>query len=522
MKEFMQTHKVYLTPISPIHIGCGEDFEPTNYVIDANVLYHFEPSQLNLSDAQKQELIAKSNRCDLLGIQKFFLNNKQQAVDSAHYFANVADDIARHWKNKMGNVVQREAEGNKVIANLAIERTAYIPYRNEPYIPGSSFKGALATAFLNEEHKKRGYPKVRKEDHKPLLKAYINEFQDSKLRTVKFSDFIPVKPTHTKVFYSLNFKKTPTLKGGKGKGIALRRECILQAQYRAFQSELTLWENQANRLTIKNYVALLNSYHKPLFAKECEMLIHRGLVKKEWIAAVLKLITTNDVALIRLGKNGADSKVYQGDIAQIKIMKGKGQPDFRSSATTVWLAGNQEHQSFDLLPFGWALLEIDPIEENEPLKKWCGEQLQQLSIFDKIEKLRNREAKQAAIQAKQAAEEAEKRAKAEAFRAEQEAKAQLINSLSDNQRLVEEKLAQWATQEKKPFTASPVFAEAKKLLEDAQQWDKADRQYLYEKIDPTKPNEGLQQYVDGLSGFNNLKAKSAVEFKKLRNKLVAE
>ena len=52
MKEFMQTHKVYLTPISPIHIGCGEDFEPTNYVIDANVLYHFEPSQLNLSDAQ--------------------------------------------------------------------------------------------------------------------------------------------------------------------------------------------------------------------------------------------------------------------------------------------------------------------------------------------------------------------------------------------------------------------------------------------------------------------------------------
>ena len=87
---------------------------------------------------------------------------------------------------------------------------------------------------------------------------------------------------------------------------------------------------------------------------------------------------------------------------------------------------------------------------------------------------------------------------------------------------MEEKLAQWATQEKKPFTASPVFAEAKKLLEDAQQWDKADRQYLYEKIDPTKPNEGLQQYVDGLSGFNNLKAKSAVEFKKLRNKLVAE
>ena len=98
----------------------------------------------------------------------------------------------------------------------------------------------------------------------------------------------------------------------------------------------------------------------------------------------------------------------------------------------------------------------------------------------------------------------------------------MLNSLSDNQRLVEAKLAEWEKQEKKQFTVSPIFAEAKKLLEEAQQWNKEERHYLYEKIDPTKPNEGLQKYVDGLSGFSNLKAKSAIEFKKLRNKLVAE
>ena len=192
MKEFMQTHKIYLTPISPIHIGCGEDFEPTNYVIDNNVLYHFEPSQLNLSDKQRQDLINYSSRSDLLAIQRFFLENKQQAVNSAHYFANVAIEIAQNWKNKMGKVAQQKKDGNKVIANLAIERTAYIPYRNEPYIPGSSFKGALATTLLNEQHKKLGYPKVRKEDSKQLVKNYIGEFADSKLRYVKFSDFVPV------------------------------------------------------------------------------------------------------------------------------------------------------------------------------------------------------------------------------------------------------------------------------------------------------------------------------------------
>lgn len=481
----MQTHQVYLTPLSPIHIGCGEDFEPTNYVIDNNVLYHFEPSQLNLSDTQKQNLITYSNRCDLLAIQRFFLDNKQQAVNSAHYVANVADEIARNWSSKMGKVAQQEKDGNKVVANLAIERTAYLSYKNEPYIPGSSFKGVLATSLLNEEHKKKGSPKVRKEDNKALQKEYIGEFQHSKLRTVKFSDFVPVTPTHTKVFYSLNYKKVPTDKGSKGKGITLRRECILQGQYRAFQSELSLWVNADNPLSLKEYFSLLNRYHQKIFNDECVMLIERGLVSKEWIAKVFRLINNNQVALVRLGKNGADSKVYQGDIAQIKIMKGKGQKsDFRSSATTVWLAGNQEQQSSGLLPFGWALLEVANDQENEPLKQWCAEQLKQLSVFDKIEKLRDREAQRAEIQAKKAAEEAEKQAKAAELKAEQEAKEKLLNSLSDNQRLIMDFVEKVKnTRERQADnTGSPLLKEAETLITQAVEWKMADRQFVFEQI----------------------------------------
>ena len=72
MKQFMQTHKVYLTPLSPIHIGCGEDFEPTNYVIDGTTLFNFEPSQLVLNEREKTELVNAINRLDLLAIQRFF------------------------------------------------------------------------------------------------------------------------------------------------------------------------------------------------------------------------------------------------------------------------------------------------------------------------------------------------------------------------------------------------------------------------------------------------------------------
>jgi CRISPR-associated protein Csm5 len=38
MNRFLDVIPLALTPLTPIHIGCGEDFEPTNYVIDVTVI----------------------------------------------------------------------------------------------------------------------------------------------------------------------------------------------------------------------------------------------------------------------------------------------------------------------------------------------------------------------------------------------------------------------------------------------------------------------------------------------------
>ena len=78
MKKFMQTHKVYLTPLSPIHIGCGEDFEPTNYIVEQDLLYYFEPSKLNINfqSANFRELFSLASKGDYEGIKNFFIKNK--------------------------------------------------------------------------------------------------------------------------------------------------------------------------------------------------------------------------------------------------------------------------------------------------------------------------------------------------------------------------------------------------------------------------------------------------------------
>lgn len=508
--KFMQTHKVYLTPISPIHIGCGEDFEPTNYVIDGTTLFHFDPANLALNTSQKTELLNCINRLDLLAIQRFFLKNKEQAVSSAYYFADVAEGLVTDYKNKVGKVAQRENDGNKVINNLSIERTAFLPVKHLPYIPGSSFKGALATALLDNAHQAKNNPKVGKNDHGKLLKEYIGEFADSKLRFVKFSDFSPCIPAESKIYYALNFKKKVGKSGGEGRAMALRRECISQGQYRAFLSELVLLQNDQNRMQIADYFSLLKKFYLPIFKQEAELLADRNLVSRQYLKQLEQLFNLPNVALIRLGKNGADSKTYQADgIAQIKIMGAKGTPpSFKDSSTTVWLASANQAQQNDLLPFGWAILEVDPTTENDVLKQWC--ETQPKSNFDRTSILAKREAHKA----EQIRLQAEEIAKQQAKLAEEKAKTEMLNSLSDNQRLVMdfvEKVNE--TRERQADnTGSPLLKEAEALINQATEWDITDRQFVFEQITP----DFLKSKID----FKKKDTEKNV--KKWRNKLGIE
>lgn len=511
----MQTHKVYLTPISPIHIGCGEDFEPTNYVIDDGVLYHFEPSNLNLDKAKRQELLNKVNTLDLLAIQRFFLSNKTIATAQAHYFADVSKGIEQIYQQRIGKVAQYEKDGNKVVAQLAIERTAYSPYSNQIYIPASGLKGALITAILDQKHRENGNKKVSAKEAKALTQKYVGEFSLSLGRAIRFGDFMPNADVQSKVYFSVNHKKVESKSGKPAQGIPLRREAINCGQYRAFCSELVFGKNTFDQtaLTPATFIKTLNQFYLPIFRKELQVLTERRLVELNWANSVLKLVEQNSVALIRLGKNGADSKIYQGDgIAQIKIMKGKGMgADYKDRATTIWLAAENDRSTAGLLPFGWALLEFDPVSENEQLKQWCDKQPK--SHFDKQVILQ----KQAELKVEK---ERQRLAELEKAKAEEEAIAQeqaRLSALSPNQKIVEDFLARNVKAEVKPFTDSPVFKEIQALINQAmsENWDKADRQYLFDIS--TRTDGILNIKVPNLKG-----SKKEKEFKKLCNKLVAE
>jgi len=53
----MKTYYLKMTALSPVHIGSGEDYEPTNFIIDGGYLYEFDEIDFyrELGDADKRE-----------------------------------------------------------------------------------------------------------------------------------------------------------------------------------------------------------------------------------------------------------------------------------------------------------------------------------------------------------------------------------------------------------------------------------------------------------------------------------
>lgn len=487
MSPFLTTHRLHLTPLSPIHIGCGEDFEPTNYVIDNGLLYGFDPSRAALNEVQRSKLMDVARRGSLPGIQRFFRDNADTFKPHAHVVMPVCAGVARMYEQRIGKAANVEASGNQVFNKLEIERHVYTGTLQQPFIPGTSFKGALRTSWLDElngkrvphdvEFKRNGEAKSSAALEKRLLGG---DFQTSPLRLLKVADLMPTREPEREVLFAVNRKKREVMKDGQEmqpKGIAARKDCVLYGQYRLFVADVTLpallqhmdatdskgkpATPQVQQLTARGSVDLRrlaqqsNQYHQQRLRRELAVLDGRCLVHPSWKRSIDLLLSsqtslgkklqTGDAFLVRIGRYGsADSKTLTGEgVASIKIMGAKGSPPtFESTTKTVWLAAQNDNDLKHLVPFGWAVVEIDPQGDCADLQAWCAQQHQGRPSMAAIR------AQLAEERAKAEAEKARLQAQAEALAVQQQAQrqqeaeraqalVQRMASLSPNQQWVE-------------------------------------------------------------------------------------
>ncbi|MBM9536302.1 type III-A CRISPR-associated RAMP protein Csm5 [Desulfobulbus alkaliphilus] len=409
--KFMEICQLAVTPLSPIHIGCGEDFEPTNYVIDSEKkqLYGFDPGKTVLPDTQAQKLTELAESANLLGIQRFFRDNRSFFIPYSQVVMPVADGVASDYHNKIGKVANLEGGGRQVFNQFAIER--HIHSRNRLYIPGSSLKGALRTALMDRLNKSR--PIVDRDEKRNSGKLAVRllggDFATSPLRLLKVADCMPSNDIDRQILYAVNRYKLRKYdrKTGQEKeprGVVARKEVILPGQYRAFTGTITVHDlgdrgleasmntkRNVPRRDMRPELAQVardcNEYHRPRLREELRDMVITGMIDPKWKADIeglldgeLKpLLDAGKAMLVRLGKyGGAESKTLTG-VAEIKIMKGKAagkqEFEFLNKTKTFWFAAPKAEQQKEMLPFGWVLVEITPQGELPQLKAWCDQQV---------------------------------------------------------------------------------------------------------------------------------------------------
>ena len=133
MKDLNSYH-LKLTALTPIHIGTGDVYEPTNFVIDDGYLYEFDEVLFykSLSGVDKEALNNKMS--SWLQIIEFYKTKKEQAKEISFFECQVSKEVQKKYDAKNPNQLQ-------------INRTFKNPNTHRAVIAGSSIKGMLDTVF---------------------------------------------------------------------------------------------------------------------------------------------------------------------------------------------------------------------------------------------------------------------------------------------------------------------------------------------------------------------------------------
>ena len=383
--NFLETCNLSITTLSPIHIGCGDDYDPTNYVIDGNRLYTFDPVLLLRELPMKaQEEFARivEGRDSLRAIQSFFYRYKQSALKVGRLNANVAETVQVFYDSRIGQVAQREPGGN-VLSKLEIARTAFNPISGQPTLPGSSIKGAIRPAVMESLRQRQGFRKSRDMESEILggsfstdpfrfLKISDGTFRPKIARKIQDGSVQHVE-RRPRVCLQVNRKKRPNQYEARG-NVHTLLECIPANTPQAFAARWVV-EQKAGRggqvpglqLDFETVALACNRFYGERLQAEINLHSYTG----KWAAGMgkamgpdgflKKMADEGQGFLLRVGRHSGAESVTVNAPRSIKIMKARGQsPEYAEEATTLWLAADRKDQMDNLQPFGWVFVHRIP------------------------------------------------------------------------------------------------------------------------------------------------------------------
>lgn len=205
MKE---KYNVKIEPLTPIHIGTGEELTPLDYLVSQKVgeskfknpmYFKFSSDKIlaRLVEQKNQQQLALfenlSTSANMKDLQNFF--NKNFTLDDLDYPCEITNGFLQKYKSNIGK---------DPLQNASVVNQLYRPEGlKTPVIPGSAIKGSIRTAVLNSilynipdvhyNELKTAFSQERnkKDFNTKIQKKLLNNYSDAKndpFRAVQIGD----------------------------------------------------------------------------------------------------------------------------------------------------------------------------------------------------------------------------------------------------------------------------------------------------------------------------------------------
>lgn len=534
-----ESWRLAVTTLGPVHVGTGDDYDPTGYVVQDRTLYVFDPARAARMLAPGElerlgQIVGATPGSDMLRkVQAFVHENAAALAAAAGHAIPVAAGVAALYDSRVGRVAQREEGGRDILNRLGIARTFASPHDHRPILPGSSLKGAIRTALLDAVN--RGRPLEAQERaslgstrageqaraHRALQQRLFDyrpgKFELDPMRLVQLSDAgyededgLP----GTEVLFAVNRKKEEIIRNGQELLSQAERgnlyqilESVPAMRFRAFTGQLNIQRVEEAtavegkvprrdlRWTAAEVVAACNRFYRPLFEGDTEQLRRRGFLDSTWMDAVDRLrpgieerLERGQAFLLRVGRHSGAEAVTLDGVRQVRIMRGRGEEaEYLPQAKTWWLAAGDTDDRRFLVPYGWVLVELAPFDR--PLQPWP--EAQALLREHAAAAYAWRDAERARRADREAAREREEtlRREAEARRVADEdaarARAARLAAMSAEERKIQE-LREWLEQDRAAKRLEPggrLADRSAALLREAEAWPGEARRQLADLVE---------------------------------------
>lgn len=359
-----ETYKVRLHTLTPVYIGCGDEYDLTSFWVDEQKgeLVEFMPEAFVslLSEDEKNIL----GNIGLLELARLINQKKPKGISK-----KICLNLVQKYEKVL---YKQQTELNK----FEIKKTAFNPTDNMPYVPGASLKGALRTVYIASlcpklSYKNSGEPYI---DEAGLLGG---NFDRSPFSALKVSDFMTVvKDSCSPV--SIVFADRISKKERKGgfKHLSVTMLEIINPGT-VFEGTISLTKNNNIPKPLPEICRILECIDRYSFSllEDEKMGIRNPPIEK---IRGIKNSFGKKAYLCRIGGYiGAESHTIQG-CRKIKIRK----HDIREYSTmTVYASPQEKMRGNSGITLGWCVLEIvenDNLTENKCLADFAAEQMKTL------------------------------------------------------------------------------------------------------------------------------------------------